>query len=431
MNPVEQQIAEVLPTIFADGPELPVPDADNDPDTIPQGKRDDTLTRLAGQLRRIGLPAETIVAALRVENQRRCKPPLSDFEITKIARSIGRYASQGESGSSGLSEDGFADAYDVAAEGRAIAAAGVQYLVDGIVPNYGMLGMNIAYAKVGKTTWGQRLGASVATGRAFLDRTVRQARVLALCPEDPPEYTAWLARHLDVPPDTMTFYRRPFRFDQATLDDAVDRVRHGQYGLVLVASWQAVVAGLVKDENDNAGAVAIVERVKLAARATGIPWLIDAHSGKGEDQSDDADPTRAMRGASAAAGAADYMLSLRYADGAFSSRRRLSGKGRFVSLEPVLLDYDISSGTFTALGSGRSVSAESTWHLIQTTGILQEWSTADAIALAIGLVSPAGNVTGAGRRRVKEALRGRLGIDIKSERRRGQETTLFRLSEAQ
>jgi hypothetical protein len=187
--------------------------------------------------------------------------------------------------------------------------------VDGIIPNYGMLGMEVAYAKVGKTTFGHAIGAAVATGRTFLERNVQQTRVLALCPEDPPEYTAWLARHLDVQPGVMTFYRRPLRFDSEGLRDVCATVTEGRYGLVLTSSWQAVVAGLVNDENDNAGAVAIVERVKLAARATGVPWLIDAHSGKGEDQSDDADPTRAMRGASSAAGAADFMLSLRYAEG--------------------------------------------------------------------------------------------------------------------
>ena len=66
--------------------------------------------------------------------------------------------------------------------------------------------------------------------------------------------------------------------------------------------------------------------------------MIDAHAGKGEDQEDDADPTNAMRGASAAAGAADYMLSLRYAKGAFGTQRRLSGKGRFVNFAPITID---------------------------------------------------------------------------------------------
>src|SRR5699024_6510189 len=109
----------------------------------------------------------------------------------------------------------------------------------------------------------------------------------------------------DVTPGVLTFYRRSLVLDAATLARIVHTVQTGGYGLVLISSWQAVVRGLIKDENDNAGAVAVVEAVKAAARTTGVPWLIDAHSGKGEDQGDEADPSRAMRGASAAAGAAD------------------------------------------------------------------------------------------------------------------------------
>jgi hypothetical protein len=321
------------------------------------------------------------------------------------------------------------DAVQVAEEGRALAAAGVQYLVDGIVPNYGMLGMTVAYAKVGKTTFGHALGAAVASGAPFLDRMVRQTRVLVLAAEDPPEYTAWLARHLSVPSGVMTFYREPLRFDAAGLDAVAHTVTQGKYGLVLVSSWQAVVAGLVQNENDNAGAVAIVERTKHAARKTGVPWVIDAHSGKGEDQSDDADPLRALRGASSAAGAADYMLSLRYAGGPFESRRRLSGKGRFVSFEPLLLDYDINTGIFTAHGNIKSVTNDADWLQIREVGVLADWCSVDAIAMAIGLVNDQGSVTGTGRRRVKNALMGRP-VDSKTERRRGKATSVYRMSDS-
>jgi AAA domain-containing protein len=327
-----------------------------------------------------------------------------------------------------LPADRLVDAVDVAAEGQAIAATGVQYVVDGIIPNYGMLGMEVAYAKVGKTTFGHALGAAIATGTSFLDRPVQQKRVLVIAPEDPPEYTAWLARHLDVPRGVMTFYRDPIRFDAAGLDTITTTIVNGRYGFALVSSWQAVIAGLVKEENDNAGAVMLVEQAKLAARSTGIPWLIDAHSGKGEDQSDNADPIKALRGASGAAGAADFMLSLRYADGAFSTRRRLSGKGRFVSLERVLLDYDSSTGIYTALGNGRSAVSETTWTQIREAGVLEQWCSVDAIARAIGVVSDSGRVTGAGRRRVREALKGKL-VDSRSQSRRGQQTTLYRYPE--
>ena len=251
----------------------------------------------------------------------------------------------------GLDPAFLADAVDVIHEGQRIAEHGIRYTVDGIIPAYGMLGMLVAYAKVGKTTTGQQIAAAVAMGRPFLDRDTTRARVLAIAAEDPPEYTAYLARTLDVAPTRLTFYRAPVRLTVDGLHAICQTVTAGGYGLVLIASWQAVIRGLVRDENDNAGAVNLVETVKAATRTTGIPWLIDAHSGKGEDQDDEADPSRAMRGASGAAGAADYTLSLRYANGAFGTQRRLSGKGRFVNLAPLTLDYNPDTGIYTCLGS--------------------------------------------------------------------------------
>jgi putative DNA primase/helicase len=320
----------------------------------------------------------------------------------------------------------------VAAEGQHIAATGVPYLVDGIVPAYGMLGMLVAFTKVGKTTLGQALGAAVATGQPFLEKPTRQTRVLIVAAEDPPEYTAWLARHLGtLPPGVLTFYRRPLLLNTAGLTQIAGTVQADGYGLVLIASWQAVVRGLIKDENDNAGAVRIVEHVKTATRATGIPWLIDAHSGKGEDQGDDADPTRALRGASGAAGAADYMLSLRYANGPFGSRRRLSGKGRFASFAPLVLDYDAATGAYAVIGTTKDAAVETTWRLITETGALSTVpQTADAIARAAGLVNASGCSTSTGRRQVRQALSRRDGIRTTTETRRGQLTTLYARQEA-
>lgn len=262
------------------------------------------------------------------------------------------------------------DAVDVIAEGQQIAAQGIRYVVDGIIPAYGMLGMLVAYAKVGKTTLGQALAAAVAMGRLFLDRQTTQTRTLVIAAEDPPPYTAYLARTLTVTPHHLTFYRAPVLLNADGLGAITQTVETGRYGLVLIASWQAVIRGLVKDENDNAGAVNIVETVKAATRTTGIPWLIDAHSGKGEDQDDDADPSRAMRGASGAAGAADYTLSLRYANGTFGTQRRLSGKGRFVHLAPLTLEYDLETGSYSCLGSTKHAAVETTWHLICDTNAL-------------------------------------------------------------
>lgn len=58
---------------------------------IPEGKRNVTLASLAGTMRRRGMTADEIEAALFVINRNRCMPPLPDNEIRSIARSIAKY----------------------------------------------------------------------------------------------------------------------------------------------------------------------------------------------------------------------------------------------------------------------------------------------------------------------------------------------------
>jgi hypothetical protein len=61
------------------------------PETIPEGSRYTTLLSLAGAMRRKGANEAEITAALRVMNQQRCQPPMSDAELTSIAKSIAKY----------------------------------------------------------------------------------------------------------------------------------------------------------------------------------------------------------------------------------------------------------------------------------------------------------------------------------------------------
>lgn len=62
---------------------------------IPHGARNATLFSLASSLRARGLSEEAIEAALLVENENCCKPPLSIPEVEKLARQAGKYE-QGE-----------------------------------------------------------------------------------------------------------------------------------------------------------------------------------------------------------------------------------------------------------------------------------------------------------------------------------------------
>lgn len=62
------------------------------PEVIAEGARNAALTSLAGAMRRKGCTEAAIAAALQVENQQRCRPPLPASEVAKIAQSVGRYA---------------------------------------------------------------------------------------------------------------------------------------------------------------------------------------------------------------------------------------------------------------------------------------------------------------------------------------------------
>ncbi|MBR59539.1 MAG: hypothetical protein CMH54_16180 [Myxococcales bacterium] len=58
---------------------------------IAAGKRNTTLASLAGSMRQRGMGESAIFAALLIENEQRCKPPLSEAEVRKIATSVAQY----------------------------------------------------------------------------------------------------------------------------------------------------------------------------------------------------------------------------------------------------------------------------------------------------------------------------------------------------
>lgn len=62
-----------------------------DGEKILEGKRDTVLTSMAGAMRRRGLCKEAMAAALLVENEKRCEPPLEEEQVRKIAESVSRY----------------------------------------------------------------------------------------------------------------------------------------------------------------------------------------------------------------------------------------------------------------------------------------------------------------------------------------------------
>jgi hypothetical protein len=78
-------LCEPAPASATPGPAVP------DFEIVPEGHRNDTLTRKGGWLRRKGKSQAEIETELLQANQLKCRPPLPSEEIAQIAASVARY----------------------------------------------------------------------------------------------------------------------------------------------------------------------------------------------------------------------------------------------------------------------------------------------------------------------------------------------------
>ena len=73
-------------------PKATAPGASSQGGTIRDGQRNAHLASLAGSMRKRGMTEGEILAGLREVNSKRCRPPLDDAEVVRIAQSISNYA---------------------------------------------------------------------------------------------------------------------------------------------------------------------------------------------------------------------------------------------------------------------------------------------------------------------------------------------------
>lgn len=134
-----------------------------DVESVKEGARNNFLASVAGILRRRGLSQLAIEAALLVENEQRCHPPLEEREVQKIAQNISRYQAQepvvGISGTISRSAPDYLN-LDIPKQ---------RYLVEGIWPEYS-IGFVAGPPKVFKSFLSMELACAAATGRPFLEK---------------------------------------------------------------------------------------------------------------------------------------------------------------------------------------------------------------------------------------------------------------------
>jgi hypothetical protein len=289
---------------------------------IPDRQRNSTLASLAGTMRNRGMSPAAIEAALLQENRLRCRPPLGDSEVSRIAASIGRYA-PGQSVSSASLLPARTPASLVFYNGSEIEnaiAEKVPWVVEPYIAVGAMTDLSGKVKLAGKTTLALDMIRNVTQGTDFLGQKTDKGPVVYLTEQPKVTFREAMKRAGLLGQKDFHVLFRSDAFGVSWSDVVGEAVRKCENcgSKLLVVDTLSQFAGLLRDaENDSGAALIAIEPLQVAA-ARGIAVLTISHDRKGGGA-----PGDARRGSSAYAGAVDVLCGLRRTDGNGPRNRRL------------------------------------------------------------------------------------------------------------
>ena len=187
---------------FINGPEPQREESQNfhELEKIPSGKRVSSLIRLVGSLKAKGLENDSIMAAVKAENEAKCIPPLSDHELTKEVFPALKRGWKTERSYTTTTEHGKVTPKAVHSLDMLsindVEEKTPEWLISGYIPRHQITVM-AGDGGAGKTTAWCDIAGSVSSGRpCFLERAIPEdfavrepGKVLFFSSEDSPEYT--------------------------------------------------------------------------------------------------------------------------------------------------------------------------------------------------------------------------------------------------
>lgn len=258
---------------------------------IGEGCRDSTLTSLAGTMRRRGMTARELDAALQQINSDRCKPPLEKSQVTKIANSIGSKTPHAPSVPSSApppepeQPSALVPFRELRGKCRSLRPA----VIDGLL-RVGEI-MNVVASPKSRKSWlATDAALAVATGRPWLGKyTTTKGNVLLIDNELHEETSAdripLIARargiSLDELDDTLCVQNvRGSLLDILGMRRFFQSIQPGKFSLVILdALYRFMPRGF--DENDNGAMASIYNTLDEYAQMTGCCFLLVHHTSKG------------------------------------------------------------------------------------------------------------------------------------------------------
>ncbi|HET8626912.1 MAG TPA: AAA family ATPase [Thermomicrobiales bacterium] len=206
-----------------------------------------------------------------------------------------------------------------------------RWVVDGLVPDEGLTILG-GKKKLGKSWLALQITQAVAAGRPVLGRATTAGAVIYLCLEDGARRLQDRLRRQRAPADLPITYVTKYRpLDGDGLADLAALLAAEAPRLLIVDTLAAAKTGRT-DENDNGTMADLFNALRDLARDARVGILVVAHHGKAAG----GDPGHDVRGASAAAAAADQNLGLYKVDGHYL----LKGEGRDVAEFELRVHFD-------------------------------------------------------------------------------------------
>lgn len=268
---------------------------------ISEGKRNATLTSLAGYLRRKGFSADEIAPALLAVNQQRCVPPLSEREVMIISESMEHYKPSDNIGST-------ADRFQIINAAEAFETIEpMRWVVKDLIPEVGV-GMVVGEPGSKKTYSMIDLAVCVAKGFEWLGHETTKSPVIYVDEESGKgralrRLRAIMAGHLiernespavGILNQTLVDPRKEDDLSMLSMT-----VKHFGAKLVIIDALADIMAGA--DENSVKDVQPIMIRLRQFAEDNHVAVLLVHHTGK----------SGVYRGSSALKAAVDLLLLVR------------------------------------------------------------------------------------------------------------------------
>lgn len=354
---------------------------------VAEGHRNKTVFSFASTLRGAGLDDVQLHKMVVEYNEAYCSPPLEDFEVETICRSVCTRYNPGDPISATL-RDAWDDFNDMG-EWRPPEAKPIKtlktvtlaslaemdipepsFLVPGLFP----MGLDILASppKFGKSWMCLDLAISVATGTPFLGIATKQAGVLYLALEDG-DYRL-RSRGLKVAGDRKLPSNLYLVKEAPTLNEGliaqVDQLIescNGQIGMVIIDTLQKIRGAAGKTEGVYGYDYRELGQLQKYAIDKGIACVIVHHTNKG---SDDSDFFNRLNGSTGIAGAADAVIVL--------GRRKRGDKttvmqvsGRDVQEKNYVIQMDWTNYRWIMLGEEEEFRADETQYEFESDPVVK------------------------------------------------------------